>query len=212
MPTYKVKLNRLFLLIVLCNTTIIFSQVGINTTSPRKTLEVAGDMKISESIDIGSLQPLDDNDISTFLIQDENESLKSLDVSNPTGAALAYIQEYYIVNPNLDWVKEFDTEVDKDDYIMIITSASFNLELDISNNGNGPETNFSLPYATTFIKGDSWHIRADYPQAANVDESAIGTWTISTLIFSNDIGKQFGTMTLNMAGTSTGSAVTPIVN
>lgn len=191
---------------------MVFSQVGINTTNPRKTLEVGGAMKISESIHIGNLDPLQDTDTSFFLIQDANDDVKSIDVSNPTGEALAYIQEYYIVNPNLDWVKNFDTGIDGTDYILIATSASYDKELDLSESGTGPEKNSSLPYTSTFIENGTWRIKADYPQAANVDETEIGTWTITTLIFSSDLGKQLGTITIPMSNTTSGSASTPIIN
>ena len=212
MNTCKTNFRSFLLIALLANISIVFSQVGINTTSPRKTLEVAGDMKISNDIEIGTMDPLLDANVSSFLIQDATNSVKSLDVSNPTGVALAYIQEYYIVNPNLDWVKNFDTGIDASDYVVIATSASYDLELDLTDSGTGPEKNASLPYTSTFVDGGTWRIKADYPQAANVDEAAIGTWTITTLIFSSDVSKQFGTIDIPMSNTSTGTAITPIID
>lgn len=209
------KLNIAFFLIatLFVNISVTISQnVGINTTTPRKTLEVAGDMVISSTIDIGVYNQLEDGDTSTFLVQRSTDRLAALNVSKPTGIALAYIQEYFIENPNLDWIKNFETGVDATDYVMIVTSASFDQELDLSNNGNGPENNASLPYATTFVENGTWHIKADYPQAANVDETAIGTWTITTLIFSGDMSKQFGSISIPMSNTSSGSALTPIID
>jgi hypothetical protein len=212
MITCKNNFRSFFLVALLANISMVFSQVGINTTTPRKTLEVANDMKISDNLDIGTLDPLLDGDTSSFLIQDSGNSFKSLDVSNPTGVALAYIQEYYIVNPNLDWVKNFDTGIDSSDYVVIATSASFDRELDLSENGTGPEKNASLPYTSTFVENGTWRIKADYPQAANIDESEIGTWTITTLIFSSDVSKQFGTVVIPMSNTSIGTAITPIID
>ena len=119
MNTCKTNFRSFLLIALLANISIVFSQVGINTTSPRKTLEVAGDMKISNDIEIGTMDPLLDANVSSFLIQDATNSVKSLDVSNPTGVALAYIQEYYIVNPNLDWVKNFDTGIDASDMLLL---------------------------------------------------------------------------------------------
>lgn len=212
MYTYKYPRILLFFIAIFCNNSMAFSQVGINTTTPRKTLEVAGDMKISNTIDIGTFNPLQDSDTSSLLIQRSTDQLASLKVSKPTGIALAYIQEYYIVNPNLDWVKNFDTGIDAINYVVIATSASFDLELDLSESGSGPENNASLPYTSTFIENGTWHIKADYPQAANIDETAIGTWTITTLIFSSDVSKQYGTIDIPMYNTSVGSAVTPIID
>jgi hypothetical protein len=187
------------------------AQVGIGTKTARKTLEVAGDVLISGNIDIGMYNPLKDNDVSTFLIQESDASIKSVDVSNPTGVALAYIQEYYIVNPNLDWVKNFDTGIDATDFVVIVTSASFDQELDLTD-ATGDEENFSIPYTATFVQAGTWRIIADYPQSANLDETAIGTWTINTLIFSSDVSKQFGTIDIPMSNGTSGSAITPIID
>lgn len=196
---------------IVCNNFILFSQVGIGTTNARKTLEVAGDVQISGDLEIVTLNPLKDADTSTFLIQDSDDSIKSIDVSNPTGAALGYIQEYTITNPDLDWVLDFDTQVDASEFVLITISASYDKELAISASTNAHE-NASLPYTATFIQGGTWHIIADYPMAANLDTSAVGTWTISTLIFSKDLSKQLGTTNIPMLNGTTGSAVTPIID
>lgn len=210
MKTYNIQ-NLLLFTFFLYSSFTLFSQVGINTKNARKTLEVAGDMIISGGVDIGTYNPLKDSDTSSFLIQESNNTIKSLDVSNPTGVALAYIQEYIIVNPNLDWVKDFDTGIDATDYVLIITSASFDQELKLVT-AAGAEDNASLPFSSTFIKFGTWHIVADYPQAANSDVNAIGTWTIGTLIFSSDVSKQFGSIDIPMSNASTGSASTPVID
>ncbi len=210
MKTYP--LHKLVLIVLMFSTnSYLFSQVGIGTTNARKTLEVAGDMQISGEFEIGVLNPLKDEDESTFLIQDTDNSIKSLDVSNPTGAALGYIQEYVIENPDLDWVLDFDTQVDASEFVLITISASYDRELVLSDSGNAPE-NASLPYTAAFIKNGTWHIIADYPVAANRDTSAIGTWTISTLIFSKDLSKQFATVEIPMLNSSTGTAIAPIID
>lgn len=210
MKSYKLPLACLVVILQIVSFQLV-AQVGINTPNPRATLEVAGDALISGGIEIGSYDTLSDNDISTFLIQEGDNSLKSLNVSNPTGVALAYIQEYIIEDPNLDWVKDFDTGIDATDYVVIVTSASFNQELDLTNNP-GAENNSSIPFASAFISNGTWHIVADYPQAANLDESAMGIWTVGTLIFSNDVSKQFGTIPIPMANTTIGAASSPIID
>ncbi len=133
--------------------TVVFSYaqdgIGIGTKTPRKTLEIAGDMKISQNIDIGVIENLEDDDTSTFLIQDTDQSIKILDVSNPTGAALGYIQEYVITNPQGDWVLDFDTGVPSDDYVLISLSAYFDKELVMSGNA---QDNASIPYTSAFIR------------------------------------------------------------
>ena len=208
MKTYNIQTLLLFTFFLYSSFTL-FSQVGINTKNARKTLEVAGDMLITGNMEIGLYNPLKDGDTSTFLIQESDASIKSVDVSNPTGLALAYIQEYYIVNPNLDWVKNFDTGIDATEFVVIVTSASYDLELDLTE-VSGDEENFSIPYIATFVQAGTWRIIADYPQAANIDETAIGTLIISTLIFSSDLSKQFVTIDIQISGRPSGVPSTPI--
>lgn len=187
----------------------LYSQVGINTVTPRKTLEVGGNVKISNSLIIGEIDALRDGDTSTFLIQDNNNFINIMDVSNPTQAALGYIQEYLIVNPDLDWVLDFDTLVRADQYVLNIISANFDREL-VMNTPNGVDS--SIPYSSAFIRDGTWHIIADYPVANNRYKSEVGTWTITTLIYSKDLSKQFGTVDIPMNNTSTGSATDPIIH
>ena len=166
MKSYKAPAAILFLLsLIVCET--LHSQVGINTTNPRTTLEVAGDLNISNGIEIGNYSGIKDAETSTFLIQETSNQIKSLDVSNPTGVALAYIQKYVIEDPNLDWVKDFDTGIDASEYMVIVTSASFNLELDLTPNP-GAEDNASIPFASAFVSGGTWHLVADYPPGDDV--------------------------------------------
>jgi hypothetical protein len=210
MRTYNAP--RLWLpIFFICIGVTSFAQVGIGTSNARKTLEVAGDMEISGSLEVDTLNPLRDEDTSTFLIQDTDDTIKSIDVSNPTGAALGYIQEYLVTNPNQDWVLDFDTQIDASEFVLIVISASFDHELILST-APGADLNASLPYTATFIDDGTWHIIADFPMAANRDPSAIGTWTLSTLIFSKDLSKQLGTFEIPMLDNTTGSALVPIID
>ena len=168
-------------------------------------------MVISNNLDIGTYNPLQDTDTSTFLIQNNNDLIKSIDVSNPTAAALGYIQEYIITNPQGDWILDFNTGIRSNEFVVTTISANYNEELVLSAS-SGAEDNASLPYTATFVQGGRWHIIADYPMVANRDVNAIGTWTIRTLIYSKDLSKQLGEHEIPMAGAATGSAVTPIID
>ena len=197
--------------LLLSMTNYSFGQVGINTDSPRKALEVAGDMNVTGNVTITNYNGLVDSDSSTFLLQETDDSIKSIDVSNPTGAALGYIQEYEIVNPNKDWVKDFDTGIDATDFVLLVISAVYDKDLVIDNNGKERD-NFSLPYTATFIEGGTWHIIADYPMVANISNQDDGTWLITTFIIYKDLAKQFGIETVPMSGATTGSAASPIID
>jgi|GEM_PF-331939 len=207
MHSYKTKAS-LLVTMFLCAATLSFSQVGINTTEPRKTLEVGGDMLISGDLDIGVINLLNDEDQATFIIQNIENQIKALDVSNPTGAALGYIQEYIITNARLDWVLNFNTQINAANFDLISISAYYDKELVLS---SAPE-NFSLPYTAAFISNGTWRIIADFPSAANRDTNAIGTWTITTLIFSKDLSKQLGVIEIPMGNQTTGSAINPIID
>ena len=190
---------------LLCMTHTLVAQVGIGTETPRTKLEVAGDMKIVADIAIGTINKITDDDSSTFLIQDDTDKIKALDVSHPTGAALGYIQEYIIRNPNEDWILNFDTGVNANNFVLNTISAYYDRELDI-----GSES--SIPYTSAYISGGTWHIIADFPSANNLNGNEIGTWTITTLIYSQDLSKQFGSIVIPMAGGTTGTATNPVIN
>jgi len=211
MKTYNAPLTLLVAFCLFSTLSISAQGVGIGTTSPRATLEVVGNMSVSGTLDIGNYNSLTDGELSTFLIQDMDDTLKTMDVSNPTGAALAYIQEYIITNPEKDWIKDFDTGIDATEFTVISISASYDRELTLSETNNAPD-NATLPYTATFILNGTWHIIADFPVAANRYSSEIGTWTIQTLIFSNDLSKQFGTVTIPMSNGTTGTAASPIID
>ena len=201
----------LFWIFLSCSFQFLSAQVGIGTSTPRMTLEIAGDMEVSQTLDVMTLNDLTDSGSSNFLLQESNNSIKSIDVSNPSGAALGYIQEYIIINPNLDWVKDFDTGIDAADFVLIVISAVYNSDLQLSS-GADRDDNSSIPYTASFVSGGTWHMIADYPMAANSNNSDVGTWIITTLIFSNDLNKQFGVINIPMADGTTGSASSPIID
>ncbi|MEE3148689.1 MAG: hypothetical protein VX319_11495 [Bacteroidota bacterium] len=180
--------------------------VGIGTTNPRVKLEVAGDAFLRDGVDIGVIDNMEDGDASTFLVQEGlNDKIKTLDVSNPTGTALGYIQEYIIENPNEDWIYDLNTNISATDFVVNTISAYYDKELDI-------DAYATVPNFSAYIQGGTWHLTADFPSANNLYDNEIGTWTITTLIYSRDLSKQLGTITIPMASSSTGSRATPIIN
>ncbi len=213
MKTYKSVLSLILWIAIFGNIPQLFSQVveavGINTTTPRKTLEVDGNVEISGYYDIDTKNVTEDADEYTFLIQKGNGDIRYVDLSNPTGAALGYIQEYIIVNAQQDWVLNFDTGIDAVAYTLVSTSAAYDVELRIS----GSLANYSsVPYTAAFKSGGTWHLIADYPSVNHAYSGIVGTWTIQTLIFSNDLSKDLGRVNVDMGGGTTGSALSPIID
>jgi hypothetical protein len=198
----------LLALVLVLQANTLMAQAGINTTTPRTTLEVGGDMLISNDLEIGITRAMNDNDTSTFLIQNVNNDIETLDVSNPTGAALGYIQEYVITNANLDWVLNFDTQVNANHFDLISISAYYDTELALTSN----QDKFSLPYTAAFVQNGTWRIIADFPAAQNLNTQQVGTWIITTLIFSKDLSKQFGIVEIPMNNGTTGAATNPIID
>tara|TARA_R110002012_G_scaffold47461_3_gene124406 strand:- start:557 stop:1174 length:618 start_codon:yes stop_codon:yes gene_type:complete len=204
----NLKIYYCFLVVFFATSSSLFSQntaVGIGTTDPRMKLEVAGDALLRSGVSIGVIDNLKDDDTSTFLVQEGNARIKSLDVSNPTGAALGYIQVYEIYNPNEDWVLDFDTKVNATDFVLNAISASYDRELDLNRDS-------TIPYYSAFIQNDTWHIKADFPAANNRNSAEKGTWTVTTLIYSNDLSKQFGKIDISMDGGTAQTAANPFIN
>jgi len=201
----------LFNILTLCLSAKTYSQVGINTTTPRTTLEVAGDTYIDGFINVGSLSPVTTIDNTAMLGQIENDYIKELNV-NTEGVAIAYFQEYKLTNMDGDWVSNLDTQINSSNYVVTIISAYFNKSL-VGTMGNAQDF-FTVSVASAFIQGGTWRIRADYPSTAPASSTPTGEWVISTLILSNDFSKQFPLQefTLNRGNRKSGAATTPIID
>ncbi len=187
--------------------------VGVNTTTPRTTLEVAGDTHINGAINVNVLNQVSDSDNTAILGQIDTDFIKELNV-NAAGTAIAYFQEYDISNMggSGDWIRNLNTNVSSANYVMTIISVYFNKELRMDYAPN----NFVIPYASAFIENGTWHITADYASAYPVSSTPVGRWIISTLILSKDFSKQFPQQTVNLSGTNNarrgGAATTPVID
>ena len=190
---------------------ISFSQVGINTKTPRKTLEVKGNTEIDGTIKIGTVNSIEDSEQFTFLMQENSGEIKTLDAANVSiGNALGYIQEFEIQNTYYDFIRDFDTKLNANDYTMIVTSFTFAKEVSFFSSTSYNE-GFALPSVQAFIKNGTWHLKANYPTITTADEKK-GQWNISTLIITKDLVKQFTQQPYNMNNQTTGSATNPILN
>jgi len=190
-----------------------FAQVGINTITPRKTLEVSGNTKISGTLKIGTIDALVDGDNYDFVTQETNGDVDEVDLTNTQlGNALGYIQTYEIQNVELDWLDEFNTLVNSNKFTVIVTSFSFSEEVGFVFSTVGDFEGFSIPAVSSFVKNGTWWVKADYPQIDSVDGSTNGTWTISVLIISKDLIKTFNDQVYNMNNSTTGAAVSPLID
>lgn len=199
----------LFIGIYFLFSSITYSQtgVGINTTNPRTTLEVGGDMKVDGDISIKTINRSTSRDEGTFLIQTNESFVKDLQASGE-GFAIAYFQEYELRNMNGDWVDYLVTGIPAADYVVTITSAYFNQELTMDGTAS---SNFTIPYTSAYVVDGIWRIRADYP-SANKKGASEGVWVITTMILSKTFSKQFPVQSHSIGGGTSGSAETPIIN
>lgn len=181
--------------------------VGINTTNPRTTLEVGGDMKVDGNVTIKTINRSTNRDEGTFLIQTNESFVKDLH-ANGDGFAIAYFQEYELRNMDGDWVDYLVTGIPAADYVVTITSAYFNQELTMD---RGVPSNFTIPYTSAYVVDGIWRIRADYPSASKKGASE-GVWVITTMILSKTFTKQFPVQTQAIGGSTSGAAGTPIIN
>lgn len=197
--------------------TLLHSQdgVGINTTEPRTTLEVAGDTHIDGAIKVGILNQVSDTDNAALLGQIGTDFVKELNVG-AAGVAIAFFQEYNFTNMGGggDWISSLNTNIDASQYIVTVISAYFNKELQMSAGGGN---NFVIPYVSAYVgPGNTWYITADYASAAPVSGGPVGQWIISTLILSKDFSKEFPQQTVNFSGGNLtrrgGAATTPVID
>lgn len=191
--------------------TVPVNGVGINTTNPRKTLEVAGNANVDGKVRVQIIDELTQNEDVTFLIQNQNNFVKEIDASG-NGLAIAYFQEYVITNMENgigDWVADFNTNIPSSKYVVTVISAYYNQELTMR---SAEASNFAIPYISAFIKDGSWHITADYPSAANASSAVQGKWVINTFILSKAFSKALPTQTFNLNGASSGTATNAVIN
>lgn len=185
------------------------SGVGINTTNPRKTLEVAGDVTIAGGIQVDQIRDVEATDQATFLIQNNTEYVKEINTAG-SGRAIAYFQQYRLKNMQGDWVSWFDTKIDPAKYVVTIISAYFNVDLEMDTSTN----NFTVPATSAVIDGttNTWHLKADYPSAKLRNANETGEWVINTMILSRAFSKQLEKQTIEMSHADNGAATNPIID
>ena len=206
---YIPKLNtRIVFFILIMLPVSILAQVGINTTNPRTTLEVAGNTTINGAVIVENLGVVQDSDVPYLLTQNQGEVVKELNTTY-VGNALAYFQEYKLTNVRNDWVSDFNTNIQASKYGMIVISAYFSHELVM----DGTPGNFAIPAVSTAVDPftGTWRIRADYP-SATTDGFVNGTWTINTILITRNIAKEFPDQIIEMDGATTKEASSPIID
>jgi len=215
MNNFKKVLLVIFLLNFICDA--VYSQterVGINTTTPRKTLEVNGTTKIDGQIQIGTINAVTSSDTYTFLMQENIATKKIKEIGTPSATninALGYFLEYEIKTGN-DWIQNFDTRILSSKFWVTIVEINFNKTLRYDVWGDHTGTGWTVPYIKATVSGGTWNIIADYPYFNTMGSNPNGTWNIKLLITPKKLARNLGTQTIDLAGAATGVASSPIIN
>ena len=195
-PTIR---QTLFIYGLLISCISSFAQVGINTENPRTTLEVAGSAKTT-ALKVNTVLPLENGQNSTFLIQDSDGAIRTMDAQHPESTALGYLQVYELTNMDGDWIANFDTKIPAANYDVVAISAYF----DQAVSSDDVRIGFSIPHTAAFVSDGTWRLKADYPGFS----PGTGTnrkWTITIMIYSKTLSKNLGDKTYNIGSTGSGS-------
>lgn len=207
-------MKKLTLFFILCCIGIsAFAQIGINTEEPRPraALDINGSFKTNDII-LPELPEINDipgaKDRFVFLVQDQTtEAIKFMDLtaSEIETMGLSTLITYKIANVNQDWILNFDTKINTEDYSLVVLSAYFDRNI------KGKRA--ALPVARAKVQDGTWRLEADYSSVGSHNASN-GTWVFTCVVHSKNYVKILGTngvTTVNMNGNSTGTATTAIV-
>src|SRR5690606_13854967 len=187
--------------------TFCFSQVGINTDTPRAgaALDVNGSMKSGSVLLPENLPAVSIAERETFVYLVQNQATGAVEhldlVANGNSGGISSILTYQLANVDGDWVLDFDTKISAEDYALVILSAWFDRNL------VGPKPAPPMARATSI--GNTWHLEADY---SSVSSNTNGTWYITCVVYPKSYAKIFPVQTVSMGGSTTAVASTPIVS
>lgn len=193
-------------LTILCTHAISYAQVGnvgINTTTPRLKLDVAGTYQSSKVI-TGTIPSITSVEKDRYLLLNQStvdNTVKKINPGQANAPGIASIVTYSLTNVNGDWVESFDTKINSDNYSLMVLSAYFDRDLQGSN--------ISIPSYGVKSVNNQWQIYADYSLLA---PSSNGVWTIVCAVYPKTYVKIFpehGPFDLN--NTTTGSDSAPIL-
>ena len=117
-------MKRLFIFFfAIVQTSVIFSQVGINTNTPSAELEVVGDVKLDGNLTLEN--PGDNTEIrgSKFLIRSTANQMLRYDINESKYGPINYA-EFAFRDVSTNGLQDYDTKIDIDDYFVSIQGFS----------------------------------------------------------------------------------------
>ncbi|MDQ1159872.1 hypothetical protein QE422_000240 [Chryseobacterium sp. SORGH_AS 447] len=179
--------------------------VGINTKTPRVKLDVAGTYKSSKIMTgSNSIPAITSVEKDRYLLLSHSVSDNTVKKINPGQAnapGIASIVTYSFTNVQGDWVENFNTKINSNDYSLMVLSAYFDRDL--------YGGNIAIPSYGVKSVNNEWQIYADYSQVA---PQSNGVWTIVCAVYPKTYVKIFSEHgPFNLNGTTTGSDSVPIL-
>lgn len=191
-------------------------KVGINTNSPETELHVQGTMKTSGMGVKNTFDKLGARENYSFLIKSpatENKITSYNESFVPTAPAPINLIQFKItchVNDK-DWVTSYDTKINSDKFLVIISSFGFTQPVHVSGDSS---LNWLGPIAQIYAypENHTWKLKADYQGFKPSDSSTVpaGVWTLNLLVFDRIYSKEFN-FTASLSNSSTGAATTPLI-
>lgn len=160
------KLFTLFLLLP-C---IGFTQVGINTSTPSKTLDVQGTMRVDESVFLENPSANDDIRNSLLLLRKNDGSVAQYDIDESKYGPINYSQ-YVFKKVGEEGLQNFDTKISADEYTVTVQGFYFLT----ANDANPSSTNTLIQ-----SKNDSDNIEGY--QFYAYKNSTTNTWFLKAIV------------------------------
>lgn len=187
----------------------LHSQVGIGTTTPSEMLEIVGSTAVGTSVTLDPTVYMNNPSGFTIVGTDPQSNIvngKILAVE--TLYTPLIIQPYSINNIYRDDLTDLNLNIPTENFF--VTIANFEA---IPSTGN-----LGL-HTTTFNKGhiqieafqlnNMWHIRIGYPTLNTLNTTERYTYNFDIILYSKRFYKNLGSVTYDLQGSNSGSAVTP---
>ncbi|PMD96199.1 hypothetical protein BWI97_12970 [Siphonobacter sp. BAB-5405] len=170
--------------------------VGIGTATPGAKLHVAGNQILGQATSLSSISAT-----SQVVRDNSTGELKVLQVTPTNSFPLSNVT-YNLTNVQRDFVSNFDTKINSNDYTVIVTGLYYSKQNLVSSNN----TNTYNPLVfRAYILNGTWRIQADYAGGTTAD-NLNGDWTINCLVISKALIQQLPTQNVDLGGTNTGAA------
>lgn len=218
--SYLFSSYRLGAIVCLFSVNLLFSQVGVNTSSPSATLDVDGNVLIDETLTLenpgNSLKIRGLN----LLVRSTTDEILQYDIEQSKYGPINSAQ-FEFIKVSTNGLQDYDTKVSIDDYEMVVHSYYFKRYNETSYGVLEQSSISTLNvegyqiYAYKNTTTNTWFLRA-FVNNATFQKSSGGYANINIDMYLNIVVYRLGLLTkkqsdvnVNMSGNSTGTAPLP---